>query len=181
MITTITPQQAHQWLSTGTAILIDVREPDEFASEHLPGAWSIPLKVLPQVLATLPVAAGQNLVFQCQSGRRGGQACALVQALPGFPHTVYNLADGLAGWKNAGLPTISTGTGLSLFRQVQIIVGGAVVLAVLVGFVAHWPVAFALAGLLGAALATAGLTGWCGLAMLLAKMPWNTKTALKQA
>jgi rhodanese-related sulfurtransferase len=180
MITTITPQQAHQWLTAGTAIIIDVREPDEFAAEHLPGALSIPLKVLPQVLASLPVAAGQNLVFQCKSGQRGGQACALVQALPAFPHTVYNLAGGLAGWNNAGLPTISTGAGLSLFRQVQIIVGGAVALAVALGFVAAAPAAIAVAGLLGAALATAGLTGWCGLALLLAKMPWNTKTIVRQ-
>lgn len=173
MITTVTPKQAQKWLAAGEATLIDVRNPDEFAAEHIAGALSIPLSVLPQTLATLPLPAKRKVLFQCNGGKRGGQACALVQTLKGFPHKAHNLEGGLIGWKSAALPVVSTPAGISIFRQVQIIVGSLVALLVATGFLLHLAPAFAVAGLLGAALAISGLTGWCGMALLLAKMPWN--------
>jgi len=63
-------------------------------------------------------------------------------------------------------------SGISIFRQVQIIIGGLIAVLVVFGFLGL-PFGFIGAGLLGFALFVAGLTGWCGLAMLLSKMPWN--------
>ena len=57
-------------------------------------------------------------------------------------------------------------------RQVQVAVGVLVVVFTLAGFGVH-PLFHALAGLTGLGLINAGVTGWCGMAMLLAKMPWN--------
>ncbi|MFN3701005.1 MAG: YgaP-like transmembrane domain [Alphaproteobacteria bacterium] len=89
---------------------------------------------------------------------------------------IYNLEGGITAWVEAGLPVLSPsgagGCGISIFRQVQIIVGALVLLSVLAGFFISTS-AFVLAGLFGAALMFAGLSGWCGLAMLLNKMPWN--------
>lgn len=61
---------------------------------------------------------------------------------------------------------------ISIFRQVQIIVGFLVALFVFLG-VSGMPNLSIVAGVLGLALFFAGLTGWCGLALLLSKMPWN--------
>ena len=88
---------------------------------------------------------------------------------------IINIEGGIQAWKEQGLPVISAETksaGLSIMRQVQIIVGFLVLASVFVGF-SGVTNAFILAGIFGGALMFAGLTGWCGLAMLLAKMPWN--------
>jgi rhodanese-related sulfurtransferase len=169
MTRSVTPQEAQRWLAAGEAILIDVREPAEFAAGHIPQAMSLPLGALPAALAPLP--GGRKRIFQCLSGARGTQACLLASA--GSDEESFNLAGGIAAWQAAGLPVVGgSGPRLSIFRQVQMIVGTMVALLVIIGF-AGVTFAFALAGLLGAMLAFAGATGWCGLALLLGRMPWN--------
>lgn len=175
-IKTITPREVAEWLRRGEALLIDVREPDEFKSEHIGGALSVPLALTGRLAEIAPLPEGRKVVFQCLSGMRAGKACAMAQStLPG--HTVYNLEGGINGWKAAGLPVVSTtASGAprapSLFRQVQMIVGSMVFIMVAAGFIG-WQPGFAIAGLFGFMLALAGFTGWCGLAMLLSRMPWN--------
>lgn len=168
----ISPQQAHEWLSSGEALLIDVREPDEFKSEHIACAASLPLANICSLLNQMHIPADRKIIFQCLRGKRGEQACALVPAM-NATHDVYNLEGGIDAWKKAGLPVATSNhVKLSLFRQVQIVVGFFVLAFVLLGYSGqHW--AFAVAGFFGAALTFAGITGWCGLAMLLARMPWN--------
>lgn len=167
MTRSISPQEAQRRLASGGALLIDVREPAEFSASHIPLAVSLPLSGLPEALAQLP--DDRTLIFQCQSGMRSAQACAL--AAPRAES--FSLEGGIAAWQSAGLPVIGgAGSRLSIFRQVQMIVGAAVALLVLAGF-AGVTAAFAVAGIMGAMLAFAGATGWCGLAMLLARMPWN--------
>lgn len=169
MIRAITPQEAATTLAAGRAVLLDVREPAEFAAGHIAEAMSVPLASLPTVLASLPPE--RPVIFQCERGARGERACAMAAATG--RGDVANLDGGLAAWRQAGLPVIGAApAGVSIFRQVQMIVGTAVALLVALGF-AGWTAGFALAGLMGAILAIAGLTGWCGLAMLLARMPWN--------
>ena len=173
MIRKVTPQEAAAAIGAGDAILLDVREPAEFAAGHIAEAMSVPLSQLPRVLARLPAAKG--IIFQCERGARGESACAVAAA--SGRTDVANLAGGLAAWRQAGLPVIGAASaGVSIFRQVQMIVGAAVALLVALGF-AGWTPGFAIAGLMGAMLAVAGVTGWCGLAMLLARMPWNRPAA----
>jgi rhodanese-related sulfurtransferase len=171
MTRSMSPQEAARRLAAGEALLIDVREPAEFAASHIPLAVSLPLGGLPEMLSELP--HDRRLIFQCQSGMRSAQACALAAAR----EDSVSLEGGLAAWQAAGLPVIGdTGPRLSIFRQVQMIVGAMVALSVAAGF-AGLTAAFAVAGIMGAMLAFAGATGWCGLAMLLTRMPWNRAAA----
>jgi rhodanese-related sulfurtransferase len=172
-IATITPAQAKSWLLSGEAVLIDVREPDEFKAEHIAYAASMPLGSVGDLFAEMPIPSDKKVLFQCQRGGRGAKACAAVQST-GVPNELHNIEGGIDGWKAAGFPVVtsSAADGLSIFRQVQIVVGALVVLGVLAGF-NGLTFGFVAAGLFGAALFLAGITGWCGLAMLLTKMPWN--------
>lgn len=168
----IPAQQAYQWLTSGEAVLIDVREPDEFKTEHIAYALSLPLSNVSNLFKQLRIPSGRKIIFQCLRGKRGEQACTLI-ATNDTSCSVYNIEGGIDAWKEAGLPIISSGAvKISIFRQVQIIVGLLVLATTLLGLSGHtW--GFAIAGTLGAALAFAGMTGWCGLAMLLSKAPWN--------
>lgn len=168
----ISPQQAHAWLVSGEAVLIDVRQEDEFKEEHIAYALSFPLAQIDHLFDHLQFPSERKIIFQCLRGKRGEQACAVVKHNPHHPH-VYNITGGIDAWKNDGLPVISMkAPKISLFRQVQIIIGFLILAATVIGFCGHvW--GFAVAGFFGAALFLTGLIGWCGLALLLAKAPWN--------
>lgn len=73
----ISPQQANALIAEG-AKLIDIRDPDEYAREHIPAAHSIPLDSLPGGLNAAP---GETVIFHCQSGARtSNNAARLAQA-----------------------------------------------------------------------------------------------------
>ena len=176
MTQTIKATEALTMIKNGTAILVDVREPDEFKSEHIAYALSVPLGTLADTINTLDIPADKTILFQCFKGTRGEKACDLLQGLDACKNKIVNIEGGIEAWKASGLPVIyetsSPPPKVSLFRQVQVIVGFLVAFCVVLGFLGATP-AFALAGIFGVALFVAGLTGWCGLAMILAKMPWN--------
>ena len=82
--------------SKAATVLIDVREPYEFAAGHLPHALNIPLADLSQRLADLPQT--QPWILMCRSGSRSAQACALIaQQLPNVE--IANLEGGLMAWR----------------------------------------------------------------------------------
>lgn len=173
--TNITPKDAFEALKTGKAVLIDVREPDEFKAEHIAFAYSLPLSAMEKNFESfaLSLSPETHIFMQCLRGARGQQACMRVSALDRLENPVFNIEGGLTAWKENGLPVIGAGgPKFTIFRQVQMIVGALVALMVMLGF-AGITLAFMIAGILGAALFFAGVTGWCGLALLLARMPWN--------
>lgn len=86
------------WLQRNEAVLIDVREPHEFARARIPGALSLPLSKLPQT--DLPDAEGRNVVVCCASGARS--MIAADRLLAGHYGQVYNLDGGLSAWRMAG-------------------------------------------------------------------------------
>ena len=165
---TITPDRARSLVDQG-ARLIDIRDADEHAREHIPGAISLPLTAV----GTLPRAA-EPIVFHCRTGMRtDAHAARLQTAAGGAP--CYILAGGIEGWRRAGLPTrIDTRQPLGIMRQVQIAAGGLILLGILLGFLVT-PVLFGLSAFVGAGLVFAGLSGWCGMATLLRRMPWNRR------
>jgi rhodanese-related sulfurtransferase len=82
---------------------------------------------------------------------------------------------GTLAWIEAGLPvTRGTAKVISLERQVRIAAGALVLTGVLLGWFVHPPF-FGLAGFVGAGLVFAGITDFCGMGLLLAKLPWNTR------
>ena len=85
----------------------------------------------------------------------------------------YILEGGIDAWKRAGLPVLTDRRQpLEIMRQVQIAAGGLVLLGVALGI---WvaPAFLGLSAFVGAGLVFAGVSGWCGMARLLALMPWN--------
>ena len=149
--------------------LVDVREPVEHAEEHVEGAQLIPLGELERRASE--ITRERPLVVMCRSGKRGDQALATLQAL-GFSEA-KNLTGGILAWKDAGHPVARGEKNVfPLMRQVQIGIGLGVLLGVILSKVVH-PNFIFLSAFFGAGLLFAGLSGWCGLAMLLSKMPWN--------
>lgn len=100
----LTPQQVQAALDAHEILLIDVREPDEFAAEKIAGALNIPLSTFDP--AALPAVAGKTVVLQCAGGKRS--AMALDKCRKANQAIETHLAGGLAAWKAAGLPTIAS-------------------------------------------------------------------------
>lgn len=99
----LTPQQVKAGLEAREILLIDVREPDEFAAEKIAGAVNIPLSTFDP--AALPQANGKTVVLQCAGGKRSAMAVDKCRKANQVIET--HLAGGLAAWKAAGLPTVS--------------------------------------------------------------------------
>jgi rhodanese-related sulfurtransferase len=169
----IAPRELHRLLAGGcVAELLDVRTPGEFAVAHVPGAKLVSLDDLdPAGFLKQCGAADRPVYVLCQSGGRARQAIEKFRRA-GFENCVL-VEGGTQAWMDAGLPVAcSESKTLPLMRQVQITVGFvSAVGAALALAISPW---FAVIPLLaGCGLLFAGLTGFCGLALLLAKMPWN--------
>ncbi|MEB3830798.1 rhodanese-like domain-containing protein [Phormidium sp. CCY1219] len=151
--------------------LIDVREPAEYAGEHIAGAELMPLSSFDP--RKIPFEQNQRVVLQCQSGNRSSQAARQVLNA-GFPQ-ITHLNGGISAWKAAGYPTIvNKKAPISLMRQVQIVAGSLVLTGTLLGaFVSPW--FLILSGFVGAGLLFAGISNTCMLARLLAKLPYNQR------
>jgi rhodanese-related sulfurtransferase len=164
----ITPAEAKQAVASG-ATLVDIRDADEHARESIPGAINVPLASIDQ----LPHGTGP-LVFHCRSGMRTeANSAALAAAAQDVPCSI--LAGGIDAWRSAGMPTrVDRGQPIEIMRQVQLTAGALVLLGVLLGVLIA-PVFFGLSAFVGAGLMMAGATGWCGMAKLLAQMPWNRR------
>lgn len=165
----LAPQDVRARLDTGNAILIDIREPDEFARSHIAGAQSHPLSGWEK--AHLTVDPDADVIFTCRSGMRTSGACdRLAARVSGH---AYILDGGIDGWSKAGLPVETDSKApLEIMRQVQIAAGSLVLLGVILGF-AVAPAWFGLAAFVGAGLTFAGVSGFCGMARLLMLAPWN--------
>ena len=162
----IEPTELASRIKQGTSVsLIDVRTPLEFSQVHAVGAVNMPLETvtLDRVQA---LAAGREIFFICKGGNRSKKASAAVT----LPTT--SVVGGTEGWEKAGLPLVRGKGGMSLERQVRVSAGGLVLVGVFLGTAFH-PGFLAIAGFVGAGLVFAGITDWCGMGLLLARMPWN--------
>jgi rhodanese-related sulfurtransferase len=169
---TISPTDARRLLNEG-ATLVDIRERDEHARERIPGAKHLPLSNLDE--ADLALREGKPVIFHCRSGARtlahaprlGAKAAAC---------DAFVLEGGLDAWKRAGLPVATDRRQpLELQRQVQIGAGSLALLGVLLGLLVS-PWFYGVPAFVGAGLITAGVTGFCGMASLLMRAPWNRAT-----
>jgi rhodanese-related sulfurtransferase len=94
-------------LADGTLVLVDVREPHEFASASIAGSVSMPLSGFDP--ADLPVQGGGRVVFSCAAGVRSVKAIELCQAA-GLDLREH-FSGGLRGWLQAGEPVQAGGAG----------------------------------------------------------------------
>ena len=161
--------QAKSLIDEG-AILVDIREADERAREHVQGSHHNALSRL----SAIDSAKSKAVVFHCRSGARTAANAGRLAQAAGCD--AYLLQGGIEAWKKAGLPvTTDTRQPIEIMRQVQITAGGLVFLGVILGV---WvaPAFLGLSAFVGAGLMFAGISGWCGMAKLLALMPWNRAT-----
>ncbi len=171
----IAPADAFAMLSHG-AILVDIRETDEWRREHIPAARHHALSTIERH----PPKHEGAVIFHCRSGNRTAvNAARLSATAPGAK--VYLLDGGIEAWRDAGLPTVKdTRQPIEIMRQVQIGAGSLVALGAVLGFAVH-PGFHLLSAAVGAGLVFAGATGFCGMARLLALAPWNRRAAVAPA
>jgi rhodanese-related sulfurtransferase len=153
-------------------VVIDVRTPAEFASGHIHGSLNLPLNnCTPEALSDFLVAhsyVGGKVCLTCKAGQRSQMAA---QQLQGWAGELLLLDGGVDAIKS-GLNVTAQTKVIPLERQVFIVAGALVLLGVLLGTFAHsgW---YGVSAFVGGGLLFSGLTGFCGMALLLAKMPWN--------
>lgn len=150
--------------------ILDVRTAPEFEAAHLRSSMNHPLDVLNPEDLRQALSQDGPLYVMCQAGGRAGRAGQILAKAGVSSHVVEG---GLDAWIAAGFP-VERGASrvLPLMRQVQIVVG--LVSGAGSALALFKNPLFALIPLgMGAGLLFAGLTGTCGLALLLARMPWN--------
>jgi len=103
MLSDLNPEEVHALLAEHKALLIDVREPREFAVERIHGALNMPLSTFDP--AFLPLDDPAKVIFQCGSGKRSAMAADKAAALLGGE--TKHLAGGINAWKQAGIATIT--------------------------------------------------------------------------
>jgi rhodanese-related sulfurtransferase len=169
-VKTISPIELQNLLAAqpGLAVL-DVRTPLEFAEVHVPQARNIPLDQLQP--GAIQVPKDQAVYLLCRSGQRATKAAEKL-AKQGFAEPIV-VEGGTLAWIAANLPvTRSAVKVVSVERQVRIAAGSLVLIGVLLGWFVHRGF-YGLAGFVGAGLVFAGITDFCGMGLLLAKLPWN--------
>ncbi|WP_374291202.1 rhodanese family protein [Desulfovibrio desulfuricans] len=170
MLPNITPAEAQKLLQDYKARIVDIREADEIAALRIAGAEAAPLSVI-SWMSLAPANADMPIIFTCNSGNRTSKNSDLLQKLAAGP--AWQMEGGVSAWAKQSLPVETAKQPLPIFRQIQIGAGGLVLTGVLGSLV--WPSMLWLSAFVGAGLIFAGVTGFCGLGLLLSAMPWNKK------
>ncbi len=174
----VSPDLLESWMRAGDTVLVDVREDYEHAEERIEGAKLRPLSAF-DARAIRSEVGDRRVVFHCRSGKRSLDA-AKQYGQDGEP--TFHLAGGIEGWKASGravLRPVSTPR-LPIMRQVQIAAGALVAIGVVLGVTVS-PWFLGISAFVGCGLMFAGFSGWCGMAKLLAAMPWNTASHASKA
>ena len=151
--------------------LIDVRTPVEHEEMHIEGSHLMPLDQLDPAAVKSASSSAEQCVLICRGGKRAEQAYQKLQAAGCSNLTI--LDGGVLAWEAKGLPLQRTERKvLPLMRQVQLTIGLLALTGSILAMTVHKNFAL-LPAFLGCGLTLAGSTGWCGLAILLSKMPWN--------
>jgi rhodanese-related sulfurtransferase len=171
MIRTITPQDLVKQQTSGKPVdLIDVRTPVEFREVHVEFAKNVPLNEMNAAkFAAEREKLKEPLYVICRSGGRSGQAC---EKLIAAGVDAVNVEGGTLAWDAVGLPVVRGKKAMSLERQVRILIGSMVLLSSLLAYFVsiYW---IGLTAFFGGGLIFSGITDFCGLALILARMPWN--------
>lgn len=152
--------------------LLDVRTDLEYSQSYHPEARLIPLDQLDVKIQDAGFSKDEPLYIMCQSGKRAERAADQLGVL-GYQHCCV-IEGGMNAWAAAGHQCLKKEAApkLSLQRQILLIAGLLTAIGSLLALV--WAPLFVILPLcIGLGLSFAGATGFCGLGLLLAKMPWN--------
>jgi rhodanese-related sulfurtransferase len=150
--------------------LLDVRTPGEYETAHIRGAYNVPLDVLPEHGAEIRASVAEPVVLVCQSGQRARRAEDALKSA-GMPN-LHVLDGGMTGWIAAGYPAVRRAERMSLERQVRIAAGAMTAIGAVLALAVS-PLFALLPAVVGSGLVFAGITNTCGMAMLLARLPYN--------
>ncbi len=171
-LNTVRAETLKQWMDQGTVTLVDVREPNEYAKAHIPGAILLPLSRFDP--AKIPSDPNRQVVLYCRSGSRSARAAEQL-FLAGYTE-VTHLGCGIGDWKEKGFEIATEKADrISLMRQVQLVTGLLILLGTGLGATVS-PWFFALDGFVGTGLLLAGLTDICLMARLLSALPYNQRS-----
>lgn len=167
----VTPAEVNSL--SASHVIIDIRGHDEWRREHISDAHSLPLEdIKPGCLSDKSLSQIDTVIFHCQSGMRTEKSVEQLIASV-YPAKSLIMQGGLNAWKAAGYPvTTDRLQPLPLMRQVQMTAGALVLGGTLAGATLA-SIFYIIPGFVGTGLIFAGATGWCGMAKLLAVMPWN--------
>ena len=173
MISSVNPHALNGEMA-GYGRLIDVRSAAEFAVGHIPGAINVPLEQVEE--RTADIGDGPVTMI-CEAGTRAAIAAGWLESR----QSVSVLQGGTAAWKRAGFPLVACAPSRwALERQVRLVAGVIVLAATLLAVTVNLKWVY-LAMFVGAGLTFAGATNICGMAVVLARMPWNRNRKSKQA
>ena len=163
-------------VKNGSCLILDVRTDIEHRAACLRAPHvHVPLDKLDAAafVAEHKLDGSKPLYILCRAGARAAKAAAAFRTA-GFDN-VHVIDGGILNCEACGVP-VKTGEVISLERQVRIAVGSTVLLGTALGtFVSPW--FYILPAFCGAGLIVAGVTEWCGMALLLARAPWNKAAA----
>ncbi|ABF42084.1 Rhodanese/sulfurtransferase-like protein [Candidatus Koribacter versatilis Ellin345] len=157
---------------SGGEQIVDVRTPSEFATGHIAQAVNVPLD---QIESRIQDVDPGPIVLVCKGGTRAKIAANLIAPCRS---DVAVLAGGMDAWYRAGNSVVvNAKTRWSLERQVRFGAGVLVLAGVVASLTVHPRFVF-LSAFVGAGLTFAGLTDFCAMGELLARMPWNRGSKL---
>ena len=170
---TINVDELKEALDRGDDILlVDVRTPQEYLASKIAAAVSMPLTHFDHFAPSLD--KGRAVHVMCGSGARAADFCRRLERLGHAPVLVEG---GLSAWTKRGYAVeIGPRQTWSIERQVRFGSGALVLLGVVLGVVAD-PRYFYFSGFIGLGLMVAAVTNFCGMSVLLSKMPWNRMDA----
>lgn len=171
----IDPAEARRLIDAGEAILVDVREADEHRRVHIAGSILVPLGSF-DADRIAAAARGRRILVHCKSGRRSADAVARLQSMAGCE--AESVVGGIEAWAAAGMPVVRDKRApMPIMQQVQLTIGLFVAVFTGLGALTN-PWFLVVPAFMGCGLVFAGLTGFCGLATLLSRMPWNRMPSL---
>jgi rhodanese-related sulfurtransferase len=164
----LTAEQFRQCQNDPTHCVIDVRDRQEFAvGSEAPICWPVSAingSSISDFVRKQKLSPDKTVVLLCARGMRAQQAAEKLRAL--LPNPTAVVEGG-----HAALVSTS-GKVVSIEQQVRITAGSLVILGALLGYFVS-PAAFWLCVFVGSGLVFAGITDWCGMGLLMMKMPWN--------
>jgi rhodanese-related sulfurtransferase len=157
-------------------VLIDVRSQMEYQTKHIKNSFNIPLddisiERVSRLFTEHELPKDGCVYLICKSGRRSKMA---QQKLEDLPRSIICIDGGIDDMEiDRSLQfNHSSSKVISLERQVRIAIGSFTVTGVILGSFVH-PAGYFLSAFVGIGLMFSGITDWCGMGLLIAKMPWN--------
>ena len=165
MVKLITAAEAHKKKN----IILDVRTPGEFEQAHIQESYNIPLDKLEQYKHQID-KIDDDIVIVCKSGNRATQACNKLNVLSKKNYKV--MEGGITAWQQHGYDVVKGKKKWELERQVRFVAGLLVIIGAILAYLVsmHFII---LSAFVGAGLVFAAVTNTCGMAMALAKLPYN--------